>query len=38
MCLDHAVVIGVITVMSALCFFAGVALFIWRDSRTHSEH
>jgi len=32
MFLDHAVIAGVVTVMSILSFFAALSLFIWRDS------
>ncbi|SDH45010.1 cytochrome c oxidase subunit CcoM [Pseudomonas abietaniphila] len=32
MFLDHAVIAGVMTVMLMLSFFAGLGLFIWRDS------
>lgn len=32
MFLDHAVIAGVMTVMVMLSFFAGLGLFIWRDS------
>jgi hypothetical protein len=32
MFLDHAVIAGVMTVMLMLSFFAGLSLFIWRDS------
>jgi len=37
MFLDHAVLAGVITVMLMLSFFAGVALFIWRDSHKRGK-
>lgn len=37
MFLDHVVVGGVITVMMMLSFFAGLGLFIWRDSHKRGK-
>lgn len=37
MSLDHAVIAVVMTIMLVLSFFAGLALFIWRDSHKHDE-
>ncbi|WP_324881386.1 cytochrome c oxidase subunit CcoM [Pseudomonas bohemica] len=37
MVLDHAVIAGVMTVMLILSFFAGLALFICRDSHKRGK-
>ncbi|MFK3797873.1 MULTISPECIES: cytochrome c oxidase subunit CcoM [unclassified Pseudomonas] len=37
MFLDHAVIAGVGTVMLILSFFAGLSLFIWKDSRKRGK-
>ncbi|WP_296255780.1 MULTISPECIES: cytochrome c oxidase subunit CcoM [unclassified Pseudomonas] len=37
MLLDQAVIAGVMTVMLVLSIFAGLALFIWRDSHKRDK-
>ncbi len=38
MSLDNAVVAGVTTVMLMLSFFAGLGLFIWKDSHKQGKN